>query len=174
VLVGAAPGAALGTVTAFDAATGTRRWTWTPPGGCTGGGELAAAGDTLAVALHCPGADTVLGLSTVDGKPHWDWQPDYPTGLAHGDDLTVRPVGDGFLVGYGRYQLPARIPRTAVVLDAATGRRLATVAEATGRQVTAFPLSGGKVLSYPSDAPAARTSWRPWPTWRPATGTSAR
>jgi outer membrane protein assembly factor BamB len=129
VIIGAGQGPGLGTVVAFDAGTGALRWTWRAPADCQGGGELATAGDALAIPLRCRNGDSVVGLSTVDGKPRWEWRPQYGTGLAHGDDMTVRPVGDGFLIGYGEFPrtamngtpVPLRAPRSAVTLDGTTG-----------------------------------------------------
>jgi len=128
-------GGAPGDLVALNAGSGTVRWTWRPerPGGACTVHDVAAGHGVVAVAARCPrdgvARDTVLGLSIVDGKPRWSWEPHYATGIARGDDPTVSVAGNAFLVGYG--QLPrtapdgtpvtVRAPRSSAVLEAATG-----------------------------------------------------
>ncbi len=135
VVVGVPLGGAPGDVVALDSDSGAVRWSWRPerPGGACTIHDGAASDAVLALAAYCTGdgvvRDTVLGLSTVDGKERWSWEPQYPTGIARGDEPSVDAVGGGFLVGYGQLPRTAfdgssvtlRAPRAGATLDAATG-----------------------------------------------------
>jgi outer membrane protein assembly factor BamB len=179
----AVPAGGAPTITALDVGTGALRWTWRAADqpGCAVS-AVAAGGGTVAVAQRCGERDAVQGLSTVDGKARWTWRPEYGPGLTHGDELTLRATGAGFLVGYGQFPrlagdgTPAllRAPRAGIVLSAATGA--ATARHESSGTFTA--VVGGTALYLGSRATAVdlatgRARWsRPAPEldgWTPVT-----
>jgi hypothetical protein len=91
---------------------------------------VAAAGDTLAVASRCAGAEAVAALSTRTGRQLWTWQPPYPDGVTVADPVSLTGTGTGLLVEYGERSrdtgdgvpVAVAVPRTALLLDAATGQ----------------------------------------------------
>jgi hypothetical protein len=157
-------GGASGDVIALDVDSGAVRWTWRPerPDGACTIHDVAATDSVLAFATRCPrdgvARDTVIALSTVDGRQRWSWEPSYPTGVARGDEPSVATANGNFLVGYGQFARAAvdgspvtlRAPRSSASLDVVTGSVRASY-EAPGRFVAVI----GDIALYLGDTATA-------------------
>jgi outer membrane protein assembly factor BamB len=97
-----------------------------PAAGCSVS-SVAAAGNTVAVAVRCADGEQVLGVSAGSGRQLWSWRPPYPTGFTGADPLQLTGAGTGLLVEYGERgratddgtPVASTVPRAAVLLDPA-------------------------------------------------------